>query len=64
MEIKVQIADGKGVAGYEFTLSYDQSALEYAIIKNGDQMDHVTYKMQCGLNVRERYINSESKKSD
>ena len=38
LDIKVQIADGKGVAGYQFTLSYDQSALEYNTIKNGDYL--------------------------
>ena len=29
LEIKVQITGGKGVAGYQFTLSYDQSCLLY-----------------------------------
>ena len=38
LEIKVTIAGGKSVAGYQLTLAYDQSALEYVIIKNGDYL--------------------------
>ncbi|MEC7867369.1 MAG: cohesin domain-containing protein [Candidatus Poribacteria bacterium] len=35
LKIKVAITGGKSVAGYQLSLAYDQSALEYVIIKNG-----------------------------
>ena len=38
LTVEVKIAKGKGIAGFQFILSYDTTALEYVSIKIGDYL--------------------------
>ena len=38
VQVRVKIADGRNVAGYQLKLAYDKTVLEYINIKNGDYL--------------------------
>ena len=38
LTVEVKITGGKGIAGFQFTLSYDTTALEYVSVKIGDYL--------------------------
>ena len=38
LEVQVKISDGRGIAGYQLTLIYDQAILEHIDIKVGDYL--------------------------